>query len=217
VGLGRGFLRAQILYSPPDILMKIAVDIDDVLSEWTREFLKWCNRKYNTNWVYEDLVDYRWDRLLGITNMQAVDDVHDFQETDQFRDLPLISGAKEGIMELAKHHELHVVSGRLNGAKDITCEWLERNFPGIFKGIELINRYPRDGSKTLAKGEVCRRLGCEILIDDDTRHVESLMEYSVQVIIFNKHWNTYHRLPDSIWRADGWPEIIERVNRLASA
>ncbi|OGB73662.1 hypothetical protein A3K24_02370 [candidate division Kazan bacterium RIFCSPHIGHO2_01_FULL_44_14] len=194
--------------------MKIAVDIDDVLSEWTREFLKWYNARYGTTYTYEDMVDYRWSRWMNISSKQALDDVYEFHETKEFRKLPLLSGAKEAVAELVKEHELYAVTGRQNVTAEITHQWVDKNFPGVFKGIEIVNGNNRDGSHTLTKGEVCERLGCKILIDDDTRHIESLLKHGVQAIIFNKHWNEYHRLPDSIMRANNWPEILEAIGKL---
>ena len=142
--------------------MKIAVDLDEVLGEFVSEFLKWYNREYGTKWTFDDVTDYHWPNFLGKTTKQTVNDAHRFFKTDRFRNLPLVSGAKAGIAELAKRHELYMVTGRQNVTKDVTYQWLSRNFPGVFRAVEFTNHYPKDGSRTLAKGEVCRRLGCEV-------------------------------------------------------
>ncbi|AKM84464.1 TPA: hypothetical protein DHW58_00830 [Patescibacteria group bacterium] len=196
--------------------MKIAVDIDEVLGEWMREFLRWYNHEYGTNWRYADVTDYRWPVFTGDSSGKAIEDVYKFHKMDSFRHLPLVNGAEEAITELVKHHELYAVTGRQNVTREITHQWIQQNFPGVFKGIELANNYPKDGSATLAKGKICEELGCEVLIDDDTRHVESLMKHGIRVIVFNKPWNIYHRLPDSIMRADNWPEIVEHINQLVT-
>ncbi|MFH0905106.1 MAG: hypothetical protein V1826_00060 [bacterium] len=196
--------------------MKIAIDIDEVLSEFTAEFIKWYNITHGTQWTFDDMVDYYWPNWMGITVEEAIDDVHEFFSTDRFRNLPLVRGAQEGIAELAKQHELYAVTGRQNVVKDITYEWLDRNFPNVFKKIEFTNNYPQDGSPTLAKGEVCAKLGCDVLIDDDTRHVESLMQHGVQMIVFDKQWNAYHRLPSSVRRVSDWPQLLSVINQIAT-
>lgn len=197
--------------------MKIAVDIDEVLGEFVSEFLKWYNHEYGTRWTFNDVTDYHWPNFLGKTTEQTVNDAHRFFKTDRFRNLPLVSGAKAGVAELARHHQLYVVTGRQNVVQEITREWLDRNFPDIFKEVEFTNNYPQDSSLTLAKGEMCKRLGCEVLIDDDTRHIESLMKYGVKLIVLYKPWNKYHRLPDSVIRVDGWREIVEAVSKLSNS
>jgi len=195
--------------------MKIAVDIDEVLGEFISEFLKWYNHEHGSSWMWDDVTDYHWPTFMGNTTKEAVDDVHRFFETDKFRNLPLVVGAREGIAELLKGHELYAVTGRQNVVREITSDWLDRNFPNTFQGVEFTNTYPKDGSSTLTKGEVCERLGCEVLIDDDTRHVESLMKHGVRLIVMNKPWNGYHRLPASVLRADDWGEIVQAVGKLA--
>jgi uncharacterized HAD superfamily protein len=63
---------------------------------------------------------------------------------------------------------------------------------------------------------MCKKLGCEVLIDDGSQHVESVMAMGVKVIILNHPWNEYHRLPASVLRADNWGEIVEAVNKIAN-
>jgi uncharacterized HAD superfamily protein len=196
--------------------MKIAVDLDEVLAEEIREFLKWYNLQYGTEWTFDDAMDSHWPIFLGNTLEEAVDDIHRFFETESYQNLPVVAGAQEGIAELIKDHELYVVTGRQNVVQKITYDWLDRNFPNSFKVVEFTNSYSKDGSPTLTKGEVCERLGCEVLIDDDTRHVESLMKHGVRLIVMNKPWNGYHRLPASVLRADNWGEIVEAVGTLES-
>ncbi len=194
--------------------MRIAVDIDEILAEFIGEFFKWYNQEYGANWTWDDVTDYHWPNFLGNTVEEAVDDVHRFFETDRFRNLPLVAGAKEGIAELLASHELYAVTGRQNVVQDTTRAWLDRNFPNAFRAVEFTNNYPKDGSKTLTKGEVCERLGCKVLIDDDTRHIGSLMEHGVRLIVMDKPWNIYHRLPPQVIRVKGWPEIPEAVSNL---
>ncbi|OGB74314.1 hypothetical protein A2V68_00965 [candidate division Kazan bacterium RBG_13_50_9] len=195
--------------------MRIAVDLDEVLGEFIGEFLKLYNRKHGTDWSFNDVINYHWPAFMGKTTEELVDEVYKFFETDSFRNLPVVEGAKEGIAELAKNHELCVVTGRQNVIEGATHKWLDHNFPGVFKAVEFTNNYPKGNSPTLSKGEVCKRLGCEVLIDDDSRHVETLMTHGVRVILFNKPWNSYHRLPSSVRRANNWSEIIEAVNQMA--
>lgn len=194
--------------------MRIAVDIDEILCEFVGEFLKWYNDRHGTKWVLTDFADYHWPNFLKISVEETIAEVHRFFETEQFRALPLVEGARQGVAKLAKEHELYIVTGRQNVTKDVTCQWLDRNFPGVFKAVEFTNNYPQDGGSTLAKGEVCRRLGCEVLIDDDTRHVGSLMECGVKLIVLRKPWNEGHQLPDSVICAEDWRGVVEAVNQL---
>jgi 5'(3')-deoxyribonucleotidase len=195
--------------------MKIAVDIDEVLGEFITEFLKWYNPRHGTGWTFADVSDYHWANFLKIDVSEAIAEVHKFFETEQFRTLPLIEGAREGVAELVKHHELYAVTGRQNVVQEITKAWLQRNFPGVFISIEFTNHYPQNNSQTLSKGEVCHRLGCGVLIDDDIRHADDLIPHNVKLVIFNKPWNIHHQLPGEVLRASSWSEIVAAVNKFA--
>lgn len=194
--------------------MKIAVDIDEVLCEFVAEFLKWYNQRHGTDWTFNDVTDYHWPNFMNAPLDQLVDEAHEFFKTDMYHNLPLVRGAREGIADLAKEHRLCAVTGRQNILKGITLKWLDENFPKTFEKVEFTNNYAKDGTPPLSKGDVCKNLECEVLIDDDTRYVEPILDNRVKLILFNKPWNAHLRMPPSIRRANNWPEIISFVKEL---
>lgn len=197
--------------------MKIAIDLDEVLGEFVQEFLKWYNRCYGTNWTFNDVVDYHWPNFMHTSVGQIIDDAHRFFATEEFVNLPLVSGARAGVLELAKTHRLCVVTGRPFVVRNITRQWLDCNFPGVFETVEFTNNYAKDMVPVCSKGELCRKLQCDVLIDDDIRHVGSLLQHGVRPVILNKPWNICHPLPAAVARADSWPEIVQAVRELSNS
>lgn len=195
--------------------MKIAVDLDDVLASFIAEFLKWYNAKNGTDWKFEDVVDYHWPNFMHITVEQAIQDVHDFFLTPEFANLPLMPGARGFILQLSKQHELYLVTARQNIAQKTTYDWLDKNFPNIFQAVLFANHYSNDGSPALTKGELCQRVGCELLIDDDGRHLDSLIDYGIEAILIDKPWNQNTQLSGGVTRAYNWDEALQTVEKLS--
>lgn len=206
----RGFLVSCIINN-----MKIAVDLDDVLASFIAEFLKWYNPQHDTNWQFEDVVDYHWPNFMHVTVEQAIQDVHDFFLTAGFANLPLMPGAQEFVEKLSQKHELYIVTARQHVAETTTYNWLEKNFPNVFRGVLFANHYSNDGSPSLTKGELCQRIGCELLIDDDGRHLDTLADYSIKAIIVDKPWNRDHKLPVGVIRVYNWDEVLQAVEKLS--
>ena len=99
--------------------MKIAIDLDEVLSQEMNAFLKWFNNKYDTNWTFDDVTDYHWSNFLGISEKQAIEDAYEFFKTDEFANLSVHDDAQAGIKELSQKHKLYIVTARQNGIKDL--------------------------------------------------------------------------------------------------
>lgn len=194
--------------------MKIAVDLDEVLGEFIREFLVWYNQKYQTIWTFEDVSDYHWSNWMNITSEQAVNDVHEFFKTDDFANLPVVDGAREGIIALSKNHQLYLVTARQNVVSNITKEWINKNFPDTFQEIVHCNHYPTDGAISRPKGEICIELGCEIIIEDNLYHADDLLNSNVRMILLIKPWNKNSTPSSRIMKVNNWPEILVAIDAI---
>jgi len=194
--------------------MRIAVDLDDVLCNFIAEFLKWYNPQHGTNWQFEDVISYHWPNFMHITAEQAIADVHKFHISQGFANLPVMPGAQEFISRLALKHELSIVTSRQNAAKEATYNWLDRNFPGVFRQVLFANHYSADGSPARTKGELCQEIGCELIVDDDGRHLDSLLAHNIKAVIMDKPWNKNDQLPAGVIRAYNWEEAVQAVEKL---
>lgn len=197
--------------------MKIAVDLDEVLGDFVGAFLRWYNHnQLGPRLTREDIVKYYFKDLLGWSKEDELKIMYRFFDDGGMASLEPMPGALAGVRELAKVHELYVVSGRQSRLQQETEEWVNKYFPGVFKGVYLANQFSLDGGDVLDKGQMCKQLGCSVLIDDGSQHVESVMQSGVQVIILNHLWNSYHRLPPQVMRANDWPGIVGAIKQLAA-
>jgi len=197
--------------------MKIAVDLDEVLGDFVGAFLRWYNHhQLGPKLTKADVVNYYFKDILGWTKDQELATMYRFFDDGEIMNLEPVVGAQAGVKRLAENHELYLVSGRQSRLQQETERWVEKHFPNTFKGIYLANQHSLDGGAVLDKGTICKSLGCEVLIDDGSQHVEPVMAAGIKVVILNHPWNDYHRLPASVVRADSWEEIVTAVGRLAT-
>lgn len=196
--------------------MKIAVDLDEVLGDFVGAFLRWYNHhQIGPKLTRADMVQYYFKDILGWSKDYELEIMYRFFKEGEVMKIEPVKGAQAGIKELVKDNDLYLVSGRQSILQEVTEQWIEKYFPNVFQGVYLMNQHSLDGGVVSDKGTACKKLGCEVLIDDGSWHVEPVMNEGVKVIILNHPWNDYHQLPKSVLRADNWEEIVEAVGKIA--
>jgi 5'(3')-deoxyribonucleotidase len=183
----------------------IAVDCDDVLVETAPLILRNYNKLYGTHLELKDMYsrDLKvWDVPDAAT---AIARVEDYLKTDEYRRQPPLREAIEVTKRLAKHHELHIVTGRTEFLAVATQDMLDRYFPGIFQSIEFTGFF---GDKARSKADVCQQLNADLLIDDHLHHAEVVANIGIDVLLFGGYpWNRADSLPANMRRVKDWYAI----------
>ncbi len=187
----------------------IAVDCDDVLVATTPFFIDAYNEKYGTNvphafarvddvavWGEEEpVVIERWRQLM---------------ETDAYKQLGPSQEEAAVLRELAQHHELHLVTARREHERVLTQEMLDRELQGVFTSMEFVGL-------TGSKGEVCQRIGADVLIDDNAHHLHDSIEKGLAVngaILFGDYpWNADSDTTN-LKRCATWQDVAEYIHDL---
>ena len=187
----------------------IAVDCDDVLVATLPYFVAEYNRQFGTT------VDLRnahergahW----GADDQTVLERFTSFLELDSYKALSPSDEERAALIELAKHHELHVITARRPEERSFTQYMLDRDFPGVFSSLELVGF-------TGSKGEVCRRLNATVVIDDNERHLNDAVKHGVPeegALLFGEYpWNT--PAARGRVRCKDWPSVVREVTRLAT-
>jgi len=187
----------------------IAIDIDDVLVDSATATLAAYNAAWGTT---ATLADYytKPDPLVWRTdNMQeVVERVHVYQASPAFFELLPIQEAIAGMRQLAKHYELHAVTGRWDLIMEPTQLWLDQHFPETFASLTSVNFFHSDKSRS--KGDICLELGASYLIDDHLKHCVSVADAGLEAVLFGNYpWNAADELPAGITRCDSWTDVLE--------
>ena len=194
--------------------MLIAVDIDEVLADFSRGLVEYYNKKHGLYLpgFHETMTE--WWQAWGETRAEAVERVYEFVRSREIIELEPIPGSVAGIKELkALGHELIVVTGRPIESMDETWAWLEVYYPGAFRRAYSTDFHIISQDKDREnKGDICARRGVKLLIDDFYDYCREASERGVPSLLFTTPWNRHLQLPADISRVNSWPEIVERLN-----
>jgi uncharacterized HAD superfamily protein len=193
--------------------MLIAIDLDEVLTDFTSNFIEFHNKKYGTSLKRKDFVNYRYWDILGITKEEAIRRVYEFYETDSFQNMPPLTGSKEALISLKKKHKLIIITSRPDDIVKITEKWVDKFFPETFSKLYFTNHLPKNGIPR-KKEDVCSKLGVDILIEDVLEFAVGCASEKTKVLLLTCPWNEKYKLLKGIYRVKSWKEIVEKVNEL---
>ena len=197
----------------------IAIDCDDVLVPAGQITIDAYNSTYGTEIGLADLYDSP-PEVWGVHEVDEVLkrlDVCLSASSDKFlQPFPEVAAS---IKRLAAKHELHLVTGRRDFLEPITRSTLDTFFTGCFRTIEHTNHYAPSGEAHLrrSKGEVCRQLGADILIDDHIAHIKSAIDAGVpNAILFGEYpWSKTDTLPAGVTHCRDWSAAEAEIERIA--
>lgn len=190
----------------------IAVDIDDVLAISVQGWVDYSNQKWGTHLTVDDY-DEDWAKMWKIDHDQArqralhLYDIGLVGTFDKFKD------AEAVLRWLAKYYTLVITTSRVRHVQDVTLEWIDRHFKGIFKEIHFAGFYDdfKRNAVKQTKAELLKSIGAEYIIDDHPKHCMAAAEAGVKALLFGDYLWSRHLtdLPDNVIRVRDWHEIKE--------
>jgi 5'-nucleotidase len=163
-------------------MMRILIDMDDVMADAVARFLEWYERDFGIRYTRQQLHGTKLSEIVPPEHKQSV--LGYPHQEGFFKDLPVIQDSKEVIEALNTMYEIFVVSAAMEFKHSLydKFEWLDQHFPFI-----PWKRRVFCGDKTVVKGDV--------LIDD---HDFNLSVFTGRPIVFtaphNVHYTKYERM-----------------------
>jgi 5'-nucleotidase len=149
-------------------MKRIAIDMDGVLADTTRQFLDWHERETGVRLFEKDVV--------GKKEAEAFPNVYSWVNTEGFfRYAPLIADGQEVVKKLCAKYEVFIVSAATEFPSSLADKqaWLGEHFPFIsWRNIVFC------GSKTIIKAD--------IMIDD---HFKNLDIFEGETLLFTAAHN----------------------------
>lgn len=190
----------------------IAIDIDDTIADSTESLRIVANERTGFNvpseaykvkgeyWGYYERV---W-KEHGINEKYSFADHMEEMQQDQSSVL-LVNGASEAIGTLTQHYRVLITSRDVSWER-ATRHWLSQHFTDLEYELYFSNNH-RDAS-SFTKGELCKKLGAEILIDDNDDHCQSALEAGLGAIRFGSYgWHGEENA--NIPGCRTWKDILE--------
>lgn len=191
----------------------IAIDIDDVLSDFASGFVKFCNERWGTHLTINDY-DENWTKIWNVDEEEARRRADEVQTGDLYRDLPHSDMAAQILAELSERFHLIVITSRRRPTREDTLAWMAKHYPMIDASMVNFAGF-WDGAFTqesckMTKADIATSLNVSYLIDDQLKHCISAAEAGIESIIFGDYpWNQIDEMPSSMTRCANWLEVSE--------
>lgn len=191
----------------------IAVDCDDVLLQTTPYFVATYNKLYGTKTTLAQSQASSadvWGADFETLNQRWAD----MTQRDDYKQLGPSPQTAATLRELAKHHELHLVTARHERERHFTEAMLERELAGVFTDMHFVGW----GN---SKGVVCQAIGANVLVDDNATHLQDAIHHGLSahaaILFGNYPWNEEYRQRNQteLVFCSNWFEVQHRVERLA--
>lgn len=188
----------------------IAIDLDDVLASHAEAFVRFSNELYKTDLTVDDYTDH-WSEIWQVEE----DEVERRSAEFHAPGIVIAFGAKDEALDtlrrLKVHYDLFVVTARKKKLTDITQEWLNKEFLGIFSGVHFVPIW--EPNNTITKAEISKEIGATYLIDDSVQHCNLAAEAGLQALLFgNYSWNRSDPLHDDVTRIKDWQSVARFFN-----
>ncbi|KAG2485713.1 hypothetical protein HYH03_015597 [Edaphochlamys debaryana] len=171
-------------------------------------------------WIYEFAKIWKCDQE------RSNHIVHEFFKSQHFQDgIPVIPGALEALTRLSEsQYELVVVTSRQHVIQDVTLDWLDRHYGGLFQEVYFGNHFALEGVSR-KKSDICRTIGAQVLIDDNPSYAVECAAAGIRVLLYD--WEggyPWSKLPPSgvtnrelIKVVRDWTEVEAELAQLAMA
>ena len=192
--------------------MRIAVDIDEVLFEFTKGFLKIAEDKGYGKKEYGEVLTYNLWEVFGISKDEALKISEDFYNSINFERACVVVGAKEGVEKLkGRGYELFFLTNRPISWKEKTVSFLKNNFGVNEDSVFFAGDFHLENGK--GKAEICHDLGVKIIIEDHNDYVIEYARQGIKVFLIDKPWNGGVK-HENIVRCFGWGDVIGKLGRI---
>lgn len=188
--------------------MKIGIDIDEVIVEFVKGYLKVYEQIYGRNFSFEEIISYNFWEVLGISKEDAYKSVYQFYNTNEFENLDFIEGAKEAIKVLSEKNEILLITSRPLFTNEKTQIFFQKHFPNFsFEIIHSGGFHPQGKNKE----DICKERGIKIMIEDHVDYALKCAEKGIKVFLLDKPWNQNMQEHEKIKRVKNWNEILEKL------
>jgi 5'(3')-deoxyribonucleotidase len=190
-----------------DSKQTIAIDIDDVLAANAPAFVAFSNERWGTNLTVDDYVEH-WGEFWKV-------DADELHRRSEIYHASGVIGRYEHAPEalpvlkhLATKYRLAIVTSRRAVVSEVTIEWIDRYYKGLFDEIRFAGFYDNQFGVHHTKAEICRDLGAAYLIDDQLKHCLAAAEAGIDAVLFGEYgWNRQDKLPPRVHRARDWQAV----------
>lgn len=181
-------------------MMNLGFDIDGVISDFVRSFVKVVKEHYGLTVTEANIYCHDLNLVLGISKRDTVKLI---RET-LLDDLVLISGAKKTLVKLeSEGHQIFVLTARPNDLGDVTKSWLKKKGIPYSRLIQL-----NEGEKYLAEVDL------DLIVEDNLEDAIGWSQKVKNVLVYDHPWNQSLNIKGLVKRVYSWNDIYREIQQL---
>ena len=189
----------------------IAVDIDEVLAANAPSFVAYTNQQWGMNLSVDDYHEH-WAQLWKTDHDETLKRAKQYNHSGVMESMSHFEEANATLTQLTKQYRLVIVTARRKELAEITQQWIERHYAGIFSDIHHAGIWDTEHpeASTFTKADICTKIQASYLIDDQSKHCNAAQGVGIQAIMFGDYpWNRSEKLVEGVTRRANWHAVLE--------
>jgi len=188
----------------------IGFDLDSVLLNFHKAFIKYHNRVYGDIFKINKPLSFEEVAILWGGDLKKTEnEVIDFYQSKEHSEALRVESSFQAIKTLSKNNSLFVITVRPDISKEKTLEWINKNFPNMFEGVYFTNQF-YGGGRVSSKEEFCKTLGIDIFVEDSLSNAKSISNSGIPVLLLDTKWNQNKNIT-LVTRVYSWEEILKKL------
>lgn len=170
-------------------LERIAIDMDEVMSHFSKKCLELFNERYKETYTIEHL----HGKLLNELDARFIESVPEFLKRDDFFiNLEVIQDSQKVIKKLSERYEVYIVTAAMEFPSSMAPKyaWLKKHFPFLDE-----QKFVFCGDKSI--------INADYLIDDTPKNLEV---FNGKTLLFSAPHN---QKVEGYTRLNSWSEVAQ--------
>jgi len=199
---------------------QIYVDMDDVLAETGRTFLRVLASDFGKRVEWDEIHDYDLGVSLGLDERTLTEFMHAIHEPEVLASIVPMTGSLETLEKwIEQGYEIEVVTGRPSSTEEVSRRWLKENEMPHHSLIHVDKYAWEEELLGTSAGVPLVHLagnGYRLAVEDSAEVAIHLTEIiDAPVVVLNRPWNRrkldeHPDLDGRIVRCESWEEIFEQ-------
>ena len=183
--------------------MNLGFDIDGVISDFVRSFVKVVEKHYNLALTETDIYCHDLNLVLGISRKER----NKLIRETLLEELELNSGAKKALAKLySEGHQIFILTARSSDLVNVTKDWLKKKGIPYSQLIQL-----NEGEKHLAE------VSLDLVVEDNLEDAIGYSQKVKNVLVYDHPWNQSFNVKGLFKRVYNWNEILKEIEQLKVA
>lgn len=193
--------------------MKIGIDIDEVVVEFFKEYLKLFNERFEKNLVLDDILKFEIWEFTDVSKEDALSLAEEFNSSDNFFKMNFVDDSKESLFKINENFDIHFITSRPENLNEKTKIFLKSHFKEMDFDLHFSGGVWNDRK---SKSQICKELEIPVLIEDRRKYALECAQEGIKVLLLDKSWNQNCEHENIICVKD-WNEIMKEIEDIKNA